>query len=58
MKGKKSKNSPDNKNNTIKYKMVTSYECEICNNKCLSGLAYLKSFAIKKEGNGVMCYKK
>lgn len=57
MKGK-SKNNPDNKNNAIKHKMVTSHECEMCNNKCSSGLAYLKSFAIKKEGNGVACYKK
>lgn len=59
MKGEKSKNIPDNKNiSAVKGKFVTSDIRESCNTKCSKGLLYLEKFEIKKEGNGVMCFKK
>lgn len=58
MAGKKtSKNNPDGRN-ISKGKFVVSSDCEVCTQKCERGLNYLKKFAIKKEGNGVMCFKK
>ena len=59
MKGKNSKNNPDSRNSCVsKGKWVLSSDCEVCKEKCERGLNYLKKFAIKKEGNGVMCFKK
>jgi len=52
---KPSKNNPDNRKQ-VKQKFVTSSECETCR-QCSKGIAYLQKFAIKKQGNGVMCSK-
>ena len=57
MAGKKlSKNNPTNKQSS-KMKMVTSYDCENCKEQCSKGLEYLRIFQIKKQGNGVPCFK-
>jgi hypothetical protein len=59
MKGKKTKNNPDNKNsNAVKGVYVTSDICELCSKKCPRGIAYLEKYAIRHEGNGVVCFKK
>lgn len=52
-----SKNNPDARKQSSKGKMVTTFECENCATKCSNGVAYLKKFAIAKEGKGVFCSK-
>jgi len=49
-----SKNNPDNRVK-IKGKMVTSENCEKCNNKCKKGEQYLVFLKIKGVGKGVFC---
>lgn len=55
MKSKTSKNNPDNRQTKNTIKTVISDDCEKCINKCENGIAYLKRFKIKHEGNGVIC---
>lgn len=57
MAGNASKNNVENRAKGPKGKFVTSTDCEGCKDKCRSGELYLKRFAIKHEGNGVMCFK-
>lgn len=57
MKSKVSKNNPDKRNNNQSVKIVLSEDCEKCINKCPKGISYLKRFAIKHEGYGVVCEK-
>lgn len=52
-----SKNNPDKRDAKVKGKFVISSDCEKCTQKCGKGEAYLKRYAIKKEGNGVWCQK-
>lgn len=52
---KLSKNNPD-KREQPKGKMVISSDCEQCK-QCERGLRYLEIFNLKKQGNGVICYK-
>lgn len=52
-----SKNNPDKRNTSVKGKIVLSDDCEKCTQKCGKGESYLKSFTVKKQGNGVWCKK-
>jgi len=50
---KKSKNN----DKTKKVKIVTSFECENCQEQCAKGLAYLEKIKIKQQGTGTPCFK-
>jgi len=55
--GKQSKNNPDNKVKKHENKVISSSECEKCNEKCEAYYKYIDLLASGKIGKGIICKK-
>jgi hypothetical protein len=55
--GKQSKNNPDGREKLKQPKIISSADCQKCNEKCDAYFKYEKSLLEGKVGKGVICRK-